>query len=304
MKAVKSTARGIASMVAATLFWSTSGLFVRSLEGAGAGEMVFWRSAGMLALVGVYLLARYRRDTGAKIKALGKGGALAALLLSFQFLFFLIAVAKTTVATALFLMSTSPFWAAIVARAFLGEAIAARTWVAMAVCSGGVAIMVWDALEFGSIAGPMAALAVSLSFAFQILCLRKLGAGVDPVPSVFVAGLFSVAMSLPFAWGSDIAARDIAILMAMGAIQLGCGCLLMTLATRELRAVDVGLIAILEIVLAPLWVWLAFAETPSGLAMLGAGIVLASLVANELFGRLRPAPGSAKQNDFHGDPKP
>lgn len=282
-----STARGIATMVAATLFWSTSGLFVRSLDDASAGEMVFWRSAGMLLLVGAYMLARYGRDTGAKIKALGWGGALAALLLSFQFLFFLIAVAKTTVATALFLMSTSPFWAAIVARAFLGEAIAMRTWIAMAVCSTGVAIMVWDALEFGSIAGPLAALAVSLSFAFQILMLRRLGAGVDPVPSVFVAGLFSVAMALPFVLGTDIAARDVAILMAMGAVQLGCGCLLMTLATRQLRAVDVGLIAILEIVLAPLWVWLAFAETPSGLAMFGAGIVLASLIANELLGRLR-----------------
>jgi drug/metabolite transporter (DMT)-like permease len=294
MSVGKSTARGIGLMVVATLFWSTSGLFVRSLEGAAAAEMVFWRSAGMLALVGAYLLARYGRDTGAKIKALGGGGALAALLLSFQFLFFLIAVAKTTVATALFLMSTSPFWAAIVARVFLGEAIALRTWIAMAVCSTGVAVMVWDALEFGSIAGPLAALAVSISFAFQILMLRRLGAGIDPVPSVFVAGLFSVAMTLPFVFGTDVSARDVAILMAMGAIQLGCGCLLMTLATRELRAVDVGLIAILEIVLAPLWVWLAFAETPSALAMLGAAIVLAALIANEILGRLRTPPASAK----------
>jgi drug/metabolite transporter (DMT)-like permease len=294
MSAAKSTARGIAAMVAAALFWSTSGLFVRSLEKASAAEMVFWRSAGMLAFVGAYLLVRYGRDTGAKIEALGYGGAAAALLLSFQFLFFLIAVAKTTVATALFLMSTSPFWAAIVARAFLGEPIASRTWIAMAVCSAGVAVMVWDALEFGSIAGPLAALAVSISFAFQILMLRRLGAGIDPVPSVFGAGLFSVAMTLPFVFGTDISARDVAILMAMGAIQLGCGCLLMTLATRALRAVDVGLIAILEIVLAPLWVWLAFAETPSALAMLGAAIVLAALIANEILGRLRTPPRSAK----------
>ena len=122
--------------------------------------------------------------------------------------------------------------------------------------------------------------------------LRKLGAGVDPVPSVFLAGVLSVAMTLPFVFGGDVAARDVLLLMAMGAIQLGCGCLLMTLATRQLRAVDVGLIAILEIVLAPLWVWLAFAETPSGLAMLGAAIVLAALIGNELLGRLRPARGS------------
>jgi drug/metabolite transporter (DMT)-like permease len=60
----------------------------------------------------------------------------------------------------------------------------------------------------------------------------------------------------------------------------------------------------LEIVLAPLWVWLAFAETPSGLAMFGAAIVLVSLIANELVGRLRPAPASAKQSDPSTDAKP
>jgi drug/metabolite transporter (DMT)-like permease len=43
-----------------------------------------------------------------------------------------------------------------------------------------------------------------------------------------------------------------------------------------------------------LWVWLAFAETPSALAMLGAAIVLAALIANEILGRLRTPPASAK----------
>jgi drug/metabolite transporter (DMT)-like permease len=248
--------------------------------------MVFWRSVGMLLLVGVYLVWRYGRGAGASVKALGYGGAAAAFLLSLQFLFFLISVANTTVATALFLMSTSPFWAAIVARMFLGEAIATRTWFAMALCSTGVAIMVWDALEFGSVVGPLAALGVSISFAFQILLLRKLEAGIDPAPSVFLAGIMSVVTMLPFIFANDTSLRDAAILMAMGAVQLGCGCLLMTIASREVRAADIGLIAILEVVLAPLWVWLAIGETPSARTMLGAAIVLGCLVANEAIPRL------------------
>lgn len=286
MSTANTTARGIALMLCATLFWSTSGLFVRMLDGTGAPSMVFWRSMGMLALVGVYLVWRYGRDAAASIKALGIGGAAAAFMLSLQFLFFLIAVANTTVATALFLMSTSPFWAAIVARLFLGETIATRTWIAMAFCSGGVAIMVWDALEFGSIIGPLSALGVSVAFAFQILLLRKLKAGVDPAPSVFLAGIMSITTMLPFIFADATSARDVAILMAMGAVQLGCGCLLMTIASRDVRAADIGLIAILEIVLAPLWVWLAFGETPSARAMFGATIVLSCLIANEALPRL------------------
>ncbi|MBL8834319.1 MAG: DMT family transporter [Rhodospirillales bacterium] len=283
-----SSARGVAIMVAASVAWSTSGLFVRALDGTGAWAMVFWRSIGMILFLGAYMLWRYRRDTFAKIVGLGGAGFAAAALLASTFFFFLYAVSVTTVATALFLMSTSPFWAAVVARVVLGEPLAARTLAAIAACIVGVTIMVGDALEFGSVLGPLSALCVSICFAFQITVIRKAGGKADMVPSVLVAGLLSAALALPLGWPLlDTGLHDILVLMAMGVIQLGCGCLLMTIATRHLSAADVGLLALLETMLGPLWVWLVFAERPSDATLLGGAIILGALVANEVVGLRR-----------------
>ena len=279
--------RGVLLMIAASVFWSTSGLFVRALEGTDALTMVFWRSVGMIGFLGAYMLWRYGRDAGATIVALGARGTLIAAILASTFFFFLYAVSKTTVATALFLMSTSPFWAAALGRIVLGEPLAARTLVAMAACVAGVTIMVGGALEFGSILGPLSALCVSVAFATQITLLRRFGGGIDMVPSVLVAGLMSAALALPLAWPVAASLHDILVLLAMGVVQLGAGCLLMTVATRHLPAAQVGLIALLETTLGPLWVWLVFAERPGDATLLGGAIILAALVANEAVGLRR-----------------
>jgi drug/metabolite transporter (DMT)-like permease len=276
-------AKGVALMVAAALFWSTSGLFVRALETDHAWQMVFWRSVGMVPMLAAYLVWRYGRAAPAAVLALGRAGWIAGALLASTFFFFLYAVSATTVATALFLMSTSPLWAALLGRFVLGETLALRTLVAIAACTVGVAIMVGDALSFGSVLGPLSALCVSLAFAAQITVVRKAGASVDMVPSVLVAGVLSVALAFPFADMAAISAHDIFVLMAMGVIQLGLGCMLMTMAARHLRAAQVGLIALLETTLGPFWVWLVYSEEPSAATLLGGGIVLAALLANELW---------------------
>jgi drug/metabolite transporter (DMT)-like permease len=280
-------ARSVAIMVGASVAWSTSGLFVRQVDAAGPIEMVFWRSIGMIAFLGAYMLWRYRRDTFAKVMGLGPMGFGAAALLASTFFFFLYAVSKTTVATALFLMSTSPFWAAVVARVFLGEPLAARTIAAIAACVVGVAIMVGGALEFGSILGPLSALCVSIAFAFQITLLRRVGSSADMVPSVLVSGVLSalVAPLMGDVWHTGL--HDVLVLLAMGVVQLAMGCLLMTVATRNLSAADVGLIALLETTLGPLWVWIFHAERPADSTLVGGAIVLAALVANEVVGLRR-----------------
>jgi drug/metabolite transporter (DMT)-like permease len=269
-------------MVAACVFWSTSGLFVRAIDPVPALDMVFWRSVGMIPLLGAYLVWRYGRTAPQSVVRLGRPGWAAAAFLAGSFFFFLYAVSATTVATAFFLMSTSPLWAALLGRFVLGEPLALRTLVAIAACAVGVAIMVGDALSFGSILGPLAALCVSLCFAGQVTVMRKAGVGIDMVPSVMLAGIMSVVVAFPFADPGSVPAASIAVLMAMGAIQLGLGCLLMTLATRRLHAAQVGLIALLETTLGPLWVWLVFAERPGDATLVGGAIVVGALVANEL----------------------
>ena len=70
----------------------------------------------------------------------------------------------------------------------------------------------------------------------------------------------------------------------MCTLQGGLGCLLMTLAARHITAVEVSLLALLETILGPLWVWIGVGERPSDLAIVGGLVVVASLALNELLG--------------------
>ncbi len=109
------------------------------------------------------------------------------------------------------------------------------------------------------------------------------------LPQVLIAGLCSLviaaALSPPFA----ASGRDIAILALMGCVQLGTGCLLATAASRELSATELGLLALLEPILGPLWVWAFMGERPDDATLVGAVIVLTAVIANEVFAAWRAA---------------
>ena len=76
-------------------------------------------------------------------------------------------------------------------------------------------------------------------------------------------------------------ARDLAILAVMGCVQLGTGCLLATAASRHLSATELGLLALLEPILGPVWVWVLMNEHPGAATLVGGAIVLTAVFANE-----------------------
>jgi drug/metabolite transporter (DMT)-like permease len=99
-----------------------------------------------------------------------------------------------------------------------------------------------------------------------------------------LAGIFSILIALPLAWPLTPALSDLAVLGIMGCLQLGTGCVLMTIATRHLSAGEVGLLALLETVLGPIWVWLGVGERPTDIALIGGLIVIGALLFNEWLG--------------------
>jgi len=56
----------------------------------------------------------------------------------------------------------------------------------------------------------------------------------------------------------------------------------MVIAARSLSAPELSLLALIEVVLGPLWAWLGAGETPMQQTLVGGAIVLAALVANEV----------------------
>ena len=283
---------GVLLMVAAGLCWSTGGIFVRNVASTDGWEIVFWRSIFMVVFLFSVLAAWHRGKVWSKIRAVGAPGVLAGALLATTFFFFILSMMRNTTANTFVLMSTGPFFAAIFGSLFLAERVPLRTWVAISVALVGATLMFADGLDAGRTVGNLLALGVAMVFALNVVVMRRMHATVDMVPAVMIAGLISIAVALPFALPLELSGRDLAVLAPMGCIQLGLGCLLMTRATRTLAAGEIGLLSLIETILAPLWVWLGTGERPSALALAGAAVILGALIANEWIGmrRARLAP--------------
>jgi drug/metabolite transporter (DMT)-like permease len=285
--------KGVLLMVGAGLAWSTGGLFVRNVALADAWEIVLWRSVFMVAFLAAAIVATHRGAALRNVLAVGWSGVISGLLLAATFFFFIGSITHTTVANTLALMSTGPLFVALAGRLFLGEAVHVRTWTAIAVALAGIALMFADGLDGGRTAGNLLALGVPIAFAFNIVVLRRSHARIDMVPAVLLAGLFSIAFAAPFALPLQVSPHDAAVLAGMGVLQLGLGCLLMTLATRHLGASEIGLFALLETILGPVWVWLGLGERPSDLAIVGGAVVVGAVLANHWAGSRAAARSAA-----------
>ena len=274
-------------MIAAAICWSTGGLLVRQLSIGSAWEIVFWRSLFMAAFVALVLVAMHGRAMPRKVLAVGLPGVVAGAFLAGTFFFFIGSLTRTTVANTFVLMSVSPFLAAIAARLVLKEPVPAHTWAAIAIALAGIAVMFGGAVDAGQLTGNLLALGVSVCFAAQLTVLRKFHATVDMLPQVMIAGILSLAAAAVLAPPFAATSRDLAILAIMGCVQLGTGCLLATAASKHLSATELGLLALLEPILGPVWVWVLMGEHPGPAALVGGVVVLGAVLANEAFAAWR-----------------
>jgi drug/metabolite transporter (DMT)-like permease len=58
--------------------------------------------------------------------------------------------------------------------------------------------------------------------------------------------------------------------------------MLMVRASPQLSAPEIALLALLEVVLGPLWAWLGAGEAPALATLAGGAVVIAALLLNEL----------------------
>jgi len=261
-------------MVAAPVLWSSAGVVTRHLERAQPFEQVFWRS--LFAFLFVLICVRK-----SPFKA-GWPGLFSAAMWAVMFTAFVIALSMTTVANALIVMSVSPLLTALLSLIFLKEPISARTWIATAAAGAGIAWMSYDGLEGGHLAGMLVALLIPIAAASNLIVLRRAAAKADLVPAVMLGGLASCVLALPLALPFQATGRDLLWLAFLGVFQLGLPCMLLVIASRTLSAPEIALLALLEVVLGPLWAWLGAGETPTSATLYGGAVVLAALVLNEI----------------------
>jgi drug/metabolite transporter (DMT)-like permease len=276
--------RGQIYVALAAVAWSTAGVLQRQLT-LDTPTQVFGRAVFATAALLAYVAVSEHGRVVDAFRSVGLAGVAVAVCVAIASSSFIAALNHEGVARVLFILAVSPMLAALLARVTLGEPITRRTVLAMGLALAGVAVMLGSPGE-GSLAGDALAFACALAFAVVVVITRWRH-DVSMAPATCLSQAILVVAFLPFASPGEIGGDDVYWLAALGVGQIGLGFMLLTVGARLIPAAQVGLITLLEIVLGPLWVWIALDEQPSTLTLVGGAIVIVAIVI-----QTRAAPAS------------
>jgi drug/metabolite transporter (DMT)-like permease len=268
------TRRGRAYVALAAVAWSTAGLLQRELSVGVATQLAgraLFATLGLLA----YVALTERRGTWRAFRAIGGGGVAVVALLAISSASFFVALNHAPVANVLFMQALAPIIAAALGT-MLGEPVSRRAWIAMGVALAGVAIMVGGP-GGASALGQLLSFLMSVSFA-GVIVLTRHHREVSMAPATCISQLLVLVLAAPFAGVAHVGTLDVSLLATLGICQIGLGFVFLTIGGRLIPAGEVALITLLEIVLGPLWVWLALSEQPGAATFVGGAVVLGAVL--------------------------
>ena len=265
-------------MLVAGLMLSLSGVTLRHIESASGWQILFYRSLTFFVVVTLYLVFRYRTRVVRAFVRTGRPGLVVAVSLGLGSACYVFALLLTTVANALFIISSAPFVTAVLGWIVLRERVRPLTWLTMTIALAGIAIMFVNGIQSGRLLGNIVALGPAVSFAIMLVTLRFAGDR-DMIPAICLAGFVGAALGFSMADTLVLSRHDLALCLFLGIFQYTGGFVLITLGARYLPAAEVALLSLAETVLAPVWVWLGVGEVPTVLTLAGGAIVLSAVVA-------------------------
>ena len=280
--------RAVALMVLVTLMWSIAGVVTRHLESAQRFEVTFWRSLFTVASLLVILPFFQGRAVFATIRSGGRQFWLSGLCWGVMFTAFMLALTLTTVANVLVTMALGPLMTALLAWVFIGHRIPARTWLAIALAGVGIAWMYGGQMDLSSqLGGTLVALLVPLAGAANWTVVqhsRMHGHNIDLVPAVLVGAVMSALVTLPLAFPFSATPRDIGLLALLGLFQLAIPCTLSVRCAGVLKAPEIALLALLEVIFGIVLAWLGANEVPQASVLSGGLLIVSALALNEWIG--------------------
>lgn len=275
-------------MLAVTMMWSIAGVVTRHLEHARSFEVTFWRSFFTVLSLLVILPLFQGRDVFRRMQRGGSALWISGICWCGMFTFFMVALTLTSVANVLVTMSIGPLLTALASRLFIGHKIPLRTWLAIVVAGCGIGYMYGTQISQGvSVVGTLVALCVPISGAANWTVTQHAhaqGRDVDLIPAVLIGAVFSCILTLPLAFPFQASGHDLTLLAGLGVVQLAIPSALSVLCARVLKAPEVSLLGLLEVIFGILLAWVGANEVPGANVLAGGALVIGSLAVNELIG--------------------
>ncbi len=267
---------GILLVLISTLAWSFSGLFAR-LVSVDLWTATWFRAIVAAIFLACILLVQQRgRAPAALLHAvraapisIGLGGLSMVLLMAAFF--------TTSVANVVVIYATAPFWAALMTWLLYGTPISGRTMIAAAVALAGVATVVGGSIITNPGWGDLLAFGMTITFIGSAVLLGHSPDANSGAVTVW-ACILCIALIGPFATAAALTPMDMLWLGLFGICSSGLAYICFMAGTRLIPATEAGLIGVLEVPLAPLWMLLVLGEVPANTTLLGGALIVAAIV--------------------------
>ena len=258
---------GVLMMAATASLWSIAGLLIKVID---------WHPlaiAGVRSLIASLVILEFLRRP--KIHWSFPQVA-AAVANAVTMLLFVVANKTTTAANAILLQYMAPVFTAFIGAALLKEKTRLEHWVSILFVMVGMTIMFANKLDGGQFFGDAIALMSAVTFSLYLVFMRRQKEG-SPLESNLMsqwiaAGVcLTVSLFLPM---PQFTQKSVAAILVLGIVQIGIPSILIAFAIRRISAVSANLIAVIEPVLNPVWVFLVLGEYPGMNTIIGGTVIL------------------------------
>jgi DME family drug/metabolite transporter len=281
IKKIPAQRKGLIYISFTALLWSSSGLFIKILE-LDAFQISFYRS-GIAALtvltVSILRTKKFKLETDilSNVQAVFFAGIL---------IFFVLATKMTTAANAIFLQFTAPIYLLILEPLVLKSKFDSKNLLTIIITVFGMVLFFFGRLEIGNIYGNILAIISGICFALFTLLLRRkklLNKKENTLNSVILGNALVAVISFFIIFPRfSLTSSETLILLYMGIFQIGISYILFNEGVKYVSATESMIIATLEAIFNPIWVFLGIGETPSVYAIAGGAIIMSAILWRNL----------------------
>ena len=262
--------RGTLCVFLAAVLYSIGGLCIKVIPWNGM-SINGGRNLIALLVIGGYLAATRHPPK------VNRGVFVGAVCICGTNTLFTLANKLTTAANTIVLQFTAPIFVMLLSAAFLRRRPKKLDMAVCALVLLGVFLCCMDNLGTGGTVGNLLALCSGLTYA-GVFLLNDMPEG-DPISSVFWGDVASSVIGLPFLLReTEFTPVALTSLVILGAFQVGLAYILLTIGLKTTPAVTASLVSGIEPVLNPILVAVFYHETIGPAALVGAAIVVGSVV--------------------------
>jgi drug/metabolite transporter (DMT)-like permease len=186
----------------------------------------------------------------------------------------------TSAANAIVLQYTSPVFIILLSLIVYRQKPKKRDMFAVIGVAIGISLFFFEQFQGGSPWGDILALASGLSFAGVFFANRLQGA--SPIDSTFMGNLLGIIFIPTIFFDKQFITHQSTLpwvmIIVMGIFQQAGGYIFFSKGIKHTPATTAGIIATLEPILNPIWVFLVIGEFPKPLALVGGMIVLGTVL--------------------------